>query len=74
MRFGKFKTVRITLLSQFIHYRTSRIAQPHNLRALVKRLTHSIIYSVTKNLKLEIIVHSDYLRMSSRYKECQKWE
>ena len=71
MRLGKLKALRVTLLGEPVHYRTSRISKPHHLGAFVERLSYGIIYGLAENLKMQRVVHPHNLRIASTHKQAQ---
>ena len=61
MRFAKREGFRITLPSQLVNNRTTRISQSHHLRAFVNGFTGGIINSLPQNFHIVIGFHQDNL-------------
>ena len=65
MRLRELVFIWVSLLSQPVYDRTSRIAQPHHLRALVECLTDCVIDGLSEDFILERTVYTYNLRVSS---------
>ena len=65
MRLCKMETVRVALLREPVHHRTSRIAQPHHLGTFVERLSDCIIDGLAENFEFQRTVDPDNLGVAA---------
>ena len=74
VRFCKLICERIALTCQAVDNRATRIAQSHNLRALVNGLASCVVNSLSEHLHIVIGVHLDYLRITARNEQTEERE